>query len=236
MYTVGAMLLRFTAVTAIVTAFGNSFSGNVFKDVMIVYFGVGVCVLSYVNGLLDHFLKGREICSWKAQVNIIVASYICATIGPLYPVIEDDSGDAKTASGLNPKHTLLVRLALAIGINMLPDVLIVILSSVESIEEIVPPCSGKPITTYTWISCHEFISFVTIGLVLSILPCIILPCLANIAPSNYEQSDSHLDEVPINGAAAVINGQTVDSSGPYKRARTSIASTARDVQNSVYRI
>ncbi|KAG0592698.1 hypothetical protein M758_1G266100 [Ceratodon purpureus] len=223
MYTVGAMLLRFSAVTAVISAFGNSFSGEVFKAVMTVYMVVGICLLSYIISVLDHFHKGRDICTWRAQVNIIVASYICATIGPLYPAMENDRGDVSWSSTLNPKRTLLVRLGLATGINMIPDVVIVILSSIRTVEQIYPTCSGTTTTNNSWISCHEFISFVTVGLALSVLPCIIFPRIANVAP--YE---NRLDAVPINGATAV-NGQTVHSSGPYRRPRTATAGNAGEL-------
>lgn len=200
---------------------------------MTVYLVEGMCLLSYVNSLLDHFQKRREICSWRAQVNIIVASYICATIGPLYPAMENDSGDVCWSSSLNPKRTLLVRLGFAVGINMPPDVLIVIPSSIRSIEQSYPTCSFTTTTNYSWISCHEFISFDTIGLALSILPCIIFPCIVNVAPN--QQYENHSDEVPINSATAV-KGQTINSSGPYKRARTSTAGNARAVKYKVYRL
>lgn len=225
MYTVGAMLLRFSAVTAVV-------SGNIFKTFMTVYFIVGICILSYVNCLLDHFQKGREICTWRAQVNMIVASYICATIGPLYPVMEHDREDVSWSSSLNPKYTLLVRLGLAIGINMLPDVLIAILSSIRSIEQIYPTCSVTTTANYSWISCHEFNSFVTIGTALSILPCIVFPCLAYVAPTEHYKI--HLDEEPVYGTTAG-NVQTIDSCGPYKRARISCAGSAGPPKNKAYR-
>ncbi|KAG0631611.1 hypothetical protein M758_1G266400 [Ceratodon purpureus] len=171
-YTIGALLLRFAAVTTIIAAYGDSFSDRIYIVTMTVYFVVGIGVLSYVNGLMAHLLKGVRTCSPTAQMSIFVSSYMCATIGPLYPVIERTENS-------NERCRLWARLGLAVGMNMLPDLIVLIMSVSVKSDSIYPACERGTTHDYNlYMRCHVFIAYFTTGSVLCVLPCIIFPLIS----------------------------------------------------------
>jgi hypothetical protein len=187
LYTIGALLLRLYALITLLVLIGLSFSSPISIIVMSLYLLVGICALAYVNGLLAHLQSGEEMCSWKGQVKIIVSSYICATIGPLYPVIENR----------NRRPGIL---GVAILINMLPDVVVLIISMVES-GEIFSACKPgfSESYIYPFMSCHQYIAYVTAVVGLSILPGIILCRLSN----QQAQTCNHSEEEPIRNGPLV---------------------------------
>jgi hypothetical protein len=180
-YTFGALFLRCTTVASIILQMRHysSLQERFYRgpkvdpagliSVATLYFGVGLCLLSYSIGLLlvsSNKIK-RNVRSWETQVEVIVVACISAIIGTLYPTVH--YGYKDNIPG-NPRQRLCKCIALVTSLNMLPDVLAWI--SLAALQK--STCGQNyPMIIFRpeEYSCHGFKRYLGLVLVLAILSC-----------------------------------------------------------------
>ncbi|BBN19683.1 hypothetical protein MPTK1_8g12710 [Marchantia polymorpha subsp. ruderalis] len=116
-YTVGALVLRCTAIASVVLYLEVNVRKINYDKAIAVYFCLGVAPISLLNGVLALSKRDRF---WSAggQLHAWVAAYIGFTLGPLYPVVEGFARDRKS----NGPSFLLHRLPVTLFMNFLLDV------------------------------------------------------------------------------------------------------------------
>ncbi|KAG0622324.1 hypothetical protein M758_3G089600 [Ceratodon purpureus] len=204
--TFSALLLRCTTISSIIITY------IFFWLFLGLYWVVGVLPVSYINGMLLVFMLKWEkyVWSWAAQLEVMVAAYISMIIGPLYAVLEGYNGRYLDRN-YNSKQTLATYLALATGINFLPDFVFLTILTIQKntvcYQQSAAPVSGD-IKHLHWSSsvftCSHFKAYIALGVALTVLSCIILVLLSNVSADEQRKAKNQTKTVQVH-----VSQQTV---------------------------
>ena len=161
--------------------------------------------------LLVFMLKWENyVWSWAPQLEVMVAAYISMIIGPLYAVLEGYNGRYLDRN-YNSKQTLATYLALATGINFLPDFVFLTILTIQKntvcYQQSAAPVSGD-IKYFHWSSsvftCSHFKAYIALGVALTVLSCIILVLLSNVSADEQRKAKKQTKMVQVH-----VSQQTV---------------------------